>query len=84
MSQKFNGILPKFTFGEFGIQVVASQSLKNNMEMFRMIFQIFRIDQNIINEDHTNLLSSCMKTEFMRYMKYAGALVRPNDMTRYS
>jgi hypothetical protein len=25
-----------------------------------------------------------MKTEFMRYMKYAGALVRPNDMTRYS
>jgi hypothetical protein len=25
-----------------------------------------------------------MKTEFMRYMKYAGALVRPNDMTGYS
>jgi hypothetical protein len=25
-----------------------------------------------------------MKTEFIRYMKYAGALVRPNDMTRYS
>jgi hypothetical protein len=25
-----------------------------------------------------------MKTEFMRYMKYAEALVRPNDMTRYS
>jgi hypothetical protein len=25
-----------------------------------------------------------MKTEFMRYMKYAGAFVRPNDMTRYS
>jgi hypothetical protein len=25
-----------------------------------------------------------MKTEFMRYMKKAGALVRPKDMTRYS
>jgi hypothetical protein len=25
-----------------------------------------------------------MKTEFIRYMKYAGALVRPNDITRYS
>jgi hypothetical protein len=24
-----------------------------------------------------------MKTEFMRYMKYAGALVRPKDITRY-
>jgi hypothetical protein len=52
MSQKFNGIQPKLTFGEFGIQVVVSQSLKNNMEMFCMIFRIFRIDQNIINEDH--------------------------------
>ena len=32
----------------------------------------------------TNLCNSSMKTEFMRYMKNAGALVRPKDMTRYS
>jgi len=32
----------------------------------------------------TNLSNSGMKTEFMRYMKNAGALVRPKDMTRYS
>jgi hypothetical protein len=25
-----------------------------------------------------------MKTEFIRYMKYAGVLVRPKDITRYS
>jgi hypothetical protein len=25
-----------------------------------------------------------MNTEFIRYMKYAGALVSPNDITRYS
>jgi hypothetical protein len=25
-----------------------------------------------------------MNTEFIRYMKCAGALVRPKDMTRYS
>jgi hypothetical protein len=25
-----------------------------------------------------------MKTEFIRYIKYAGALVSPNDITRYS
>ena len=31
----------------------------------------------------TNLSNSSMKTEFMRYMKNAGALVRPKDMTRY-
>jgi hypothetical protein len=52
MSQKFNGIQPKFTFREFSIQVVISHPLKNNMEMFRMIFLIFRVDQYIINEDH--------------------------------
>jgi hypothetical protein len=56
VTQKFNGIQPKLAFGEFGIQVVVSQSLKNSMEMFRMIFQIFRVDQNVINEDHYELV----------------------------
>ena len=32
----------------------------------------------------TNLSSYSIKTEFIRYMKNAGALVRPKDMTRYS
>jgi hypothetical protein len=32
----------------------------------------------------TKLSSSGIKTEFMRYMKYAGALVSPKDITRYS
>jgi hypothetical protein len=31
-----------------------------------------------------NLSNFGMKTEFMRYMKKAGAFVRPKDMTRYS
>jgi hypothetical protein len=31
-----------------------------------------------------NLSNSGMKTEFMRYMKYAGVFVNLNDMTRYS
>ena len=30
----------------------------------------------------TNLSNSGIKTEFMRYMNNAGALVRPKDMTR--
>jgi hypothetical protein len=32
----------------------------------------------------TNLSSSGMNTEFIKYIKYAGAFVRPNNMTRYS
>ena len=32
----------------------------------------------------TNLFNSSIKTEFIRYIKYAGAFVKPKDMTRYS
>jgi hypothetical protein len=32
----------------------------------------------------TNLSSSGMKTEFIKYMKYAGALFSPKDITKYS
>jgi hypothetical protein len=32
----------------------------------------------------TNLNNSGMNTEFMRYMKCAGAFVNAKDMTRYS
>ena len=31
-----------------------------------------------------NTSNSSKKMEFMRYMKYAGALVNPKDMTMYS
>jgi hypothetical protein len=84
MTQKFDGIKLEFTFREFGIQTMISQTLKNNMKVSSMIFKIFGIDQNIVDKITTNLSSSGMKTEFMRYMKYAGALVRSKDITRYS
>jgi hypothetical protein len=32
----------------------------------------------------TNLSNSGIKMEFIRYMKCAGALVSPNDITKYS
>jgi hypothetical protein len=32
----------------------------------------------------TNLFNFGMNTEFIRYMKYAGALVSSNDITKYS
>ena len=49
-----------------------------------MLFIILRIYQDIINEYYTNLSSFGIKTEFIRYMKKAGAFVRPKDITRYS
>jgi hypothetical protein len=56
MSQKFHGIQLKLTFREFGVQVVVSQFLKNNMKMFYMIFRILRVDQNVINEDYNKFV----------------------------
>jgi hypothetical protein len=32
----------------------------------------------------TNLSNSGINTEFIKYMKYARALVSPNDITKYS
>jgi hypothetical protein len=46
-----------------------------------LLFEYIKI--SLINTT-TNLFSSGKKTEFMRYMKNAGALMRPKDMTRYS
>jgi hypothetical protein len=49
-----------------------------------MVFFSLRVYQNVIDEDHDEFVNSSIKTEFMRYMKYAGALVSPKDITRYS
>jgi hypothetical protein len=56
MTQKFDGVKPEFTFREFGIQMVISQTLKNNMKMFSMIFESFGIDQNIIDKNHDEFI----------------------------
>jgi hypothetical protein len=56
MAQKFDGIKPEFTFREFGIQTVISQTLKNNMKMFSVIFKIFEINQKIVNKNHNEFI----------------------------
>jgi hypothetical protein len=60
------------------------QSLKYNAELLFMLFSTLRKDQDVINEDHDKLSSSSIKTEFIKYMKWAGALVKPKDITRYT
>jgi hypothetical protein len=46
MAQEFYCIQPKLTLGEFGVQMVVSQPLKDDMKMFNMIFWSFRIDKS--------------------------------------
>ena len=49
-----------------------------------MLFIILGIDRMLSMKTTTNLSSFGIKTEFIRYMKKARALVRPKDITRYS
>jgi hypothetical protein len=67
--QELNTIQLEFAFGELGIEFMIPQTLKNNAKMFSMLFFVFGINQNVIDENTTNLSSSDMNTEFIRYMK---------------
>jgi hypothetical protein len=84
MSKKRNFLQPKSTLAELGIKLMVSKSLQNSSEMLRMLLFALGVDQDVVIEAMINLSNSGMNTEFIRYMKYAGALVSPNDITKYS
>jgi hypothetical protein len=50
ISEEFHTLQPEFTFGELSIQLMISQTLKDNSEMFGMLFLIFGIDKDIIDK----------------------------------
>jgi hypothetical protein len=54
MTQEWDFLDLELAFVELGIQLMLSQSLKHNSEVF-MLFHILRIYQNVINERHDKL-----------------------------
>jgi hypothetical protein len=56
VTQKLHTIQPELTFREFGIEFVVSQSLQDNMKMLHMLGFALGINENIINEDHYELV----------------------------
>jgi hypothetical protein len=84
MAKKWYFLQPECTLAELGIELMVVKSLQDNTKVLLMLFFILRVDQDVVNEDHDKLVPSGMNTEFIRYMKYAGALVSPNDITKYS
>ena len=52
VTQKFDTSQPEFTFGEFGIQLMISETLKHHTQMLLVASLIFGIDQYIVNENH--------------------------------
>jgi hypothetical protein len=55
-SKKRNFLQPESTIAEFGIELMVSKSLQNNLEMPRMLFFTLGIDQDAINKDHEKLI----------------------------
>jgi len=57
MAQELNLLKPeKITFAEFGIQLVFLQMLKHNAEMLCMLFFVLGKYQNVVNENHDELI----------------------------
>jgi hypothetical protein len=56
VTQEFQTIQPELTFRELSIEFVISQSLQDNTKMFRMLDFALRIKENIIDEDHYELV----------------------------
>jgi hypothetical protein len=53
---KWDFLQPESTLAELGIELMVSESLQNNIEMLRMLFFTFGIDQDVVNEDHDKLV----------------------------
>jgi hypothetical protein len=56
MSKKSNFLQLESTLAEFGIQLMVPDSLQNNVEVSHMLFFIFGVFQDVINEDHNKLV----------------------------
>jgi hypothetical protein len=81
MTQEPNFTQPELTVAELRIKLMIMQSLKHNA---KMLFILLEKNKMWSMKTMTNLSISSMKTEFIKYMKWAGALARPKDITRYS
>jgi hypothetical protein len=56
VTQELNFGQPKLALAEHRIQLMITQSLKYNAEMFFMLFLTLKKDQDAVNEDHDKLV----------------------------
>ena len=56
MPKEFHLSKPKFTLTEFGIQLTVSQNLEHKPQITLMLLLGLGVDQDIVNEDHDELI----------------------------
>jgi hypothetical protein len=55
VTQEWNFAQPGLTLAKLHIELMITQSLKNNAEMLFMLFLALVVDQDVVNEDHDKL-----------------------------
>ena len=56
MTQKFDCVQLEFTLGEFRVHLMITEALKDNTQMLFMLCLVLGIDQNVIDENHDELV----------------------------
>ena len=79
-----NFIKPELTFGKLRIELMLSELVENQSQMFGMIMLILGEDQNIIEIHQNEFIGVGVEDKFIMRENVGGALTRPKDMTMYS
>ena len=84
VAQVKNVIKPKLTFGELRIELILSELVEHQSQMFGMILLILGEDQNIIEIHQKEFIGVGVKMKVIIRENVGGELTRPKDMTVYS
>jgi hypothetical protein len=84
VTQKLHTIQPEFTFGELGIKLMISQTLKDNSEMFGMLLLVFVIDKDIIDEDNYEFVELRHKHGVHEVHEVGWGICETKDITKNS
>ena len=81
VSEELNGILVPFAFIHFDVETVFPKALEQFADVFFVLFEIVRIDGNIIE---MHLSDKSPRMSYINRWNMAGELVRPNGITNHS
>ena len=84
MAQELDFFLEELALALFGVELPLPQHVQHTANVARVFLQRSAVDEDIIEEDESEVIQEGPQRLMIRCMKVAGALVRPNGSTRNS
>jgi hypothetical protein len=84
MSKKRNFLQPESTLAELGIELMVSKSLQNNSEMLCMLLFALGVDQDVVDEDHDELVQLRHEYRVHQVHKMCRSIDESKRITKYS